>query len=104
MYLCQHVRVQPSGSMGVTEAMLPAARASDGRILCPSQRIMSTYCHGHSGGGAASALRAVKGWGQALTPSKEELSGTEVTRHWRRAPFHHPPIPIVIRAAEGAAE
>lgn len=90
--------------MGVTEAMLPAARASDGRVLCPPQRIVSTYCHGHSGGGAAAALGAVEGWGQALTPSEEELSGTEVTRHRRRASLHHSPIPVVVRAAEGTAE
>ncbi len=107
VYLCQRVGVQRSGAMGVTEAVLPAARAPDGRVLWPPQRIMSAHRHGHGGSWAAAALRAVKGRGQALTPSQQQLPGTEVTRHRRGASLHHPPVPVavaVVRAAEGAAE
>lgn len=91
--------------MGVAEAMLPAARAPDGRVLGPSQRIVAAHRHGHGGGGAAAALGAVQGRGQALAPSQQQLPGTEVTRHRGRAPLHHPAVPVVVvGAAEGAAE
>ena len=107
VYLCQCVGVQRSGSMGVTESMLPAARASDGRVLWPPQRIMAAHRHGHRGGRAAAALRAVERRGQALTPAQQQLPGTEMTRHWWRTSLHHAPVTVamaVIRAAEGAAE
>lgn len=106
-YLCQRVGVQRSGSMGVAESMLTAAGAPDGRVFRPPQRIMAAHRHGHGGGRAAAALRAVERRGQTLTPSQQQLPGTEVTRHRWRASLHHPPVPVavaVVRAAEGAAE
>lgn len=105
-YLCQCVGVQRSGPMRVTEAVLPAARAPDGRVLRPPQRVMSAHRHGH-GGRAAAALWAVEGRSQALPPPQQQLPGTEVTRHRWGAPLHQPPVAVavaVVGATEGAAE
>lgn len=106
-YLCQHVGVQRSGAMRVTEAVLPAARTADGRVFWPSQRIVPAHSHRNCSGGAAPALGTVQGRGQDLTPSQQQLPGTEVSRHWRRASLHHPAVPMavgVIGASQGAAE
>lgn len=103
-YLCQRIRVKSSGSMGVSEAVLPAVGASNGRVLRPPQRVVSADRHGHRCG-AAAALWAVQGRSQALTPPQQQLPGAEVTRHRWRAALHHAAVPvIVVRAAEGAAE
>ena len=65
---------------------------------------MSTDRHG-DGSRASAALWAVEGRGQALTSPQQQLSRTEVTRHWWGASLHHPSVSmIVVRAAEGAAE
>lgn len=107
VYLCQRVGVQGPGPVGVAETMLPTAGAPDGRVFWSPQRIVSAHRHGDGSGRATAALRAVQGRGQALTPSQQQLPGTEVTRHRRRAPLHHPAVPVavtVVGAAEGAAE
>lgn len=107
VYLCQCIRVHPSGSVRVAKAVLPAARASYGRVLRPPQRIMSAHRHGHGGGRTAAALRAIEGRSHALPSSKQQLPGTEVTRNGWGTPLHDAPVTVavtVVRAAEGAAE
>lgn len=107
VYLSQCVRVQGPGAVGVTKAMLPTAGAPDGRIFWSPQRIVSAHRHGDGGSRATTALRAIQGWGQALTPSQQQLPGTEVTRHRWRATLHHPAVTVavtVVGAAEGAAK
>lgn len=107
VYLSQSVGVQRSGAMGVTEAVLPAAGAPDGRVLRPPQRVVSAHRHGDGGRGATAALGAVQGRGQALAPPQQQLPGAEVTRHRRGAPLHHASVAVavaVVGAAERAAE
>lgn len=105
VYLCQLVGVKSSGPVGVAEPVLPAARASDGRVLGPSQRVVPAHRHGDGGGGAPAALGAVEGRGQALAPPQQQLPGAEVARHRRRAPLHHAAVAVaVVGAAEVPAE
>lgn len=91
--------------MRVSEAVLPAAGAADGRVLGPPQRVVPAHRHGDGGGRAAAALGAVEGRSQALASAQQQLPGAEVTRHRWRAPLHHAAVAVVVvGAAERAAE
>lgn len=107
VYLSQRVGVHGSGAVGVTEAVLPAAGAADGRVLRPPQRVVPAHRHGYGGRRASAALRAVEGRSHSLAPPQQQVPGAEVTRHRGRAPLHHRPVPVaveVVGAAEGATE
>lgn len=104
VYLRQGICVHRSGPKGFAEYMLSAARAPDGCVLWPPQRVMAAHCHGYSSR-ATAALWAVKGWGHALTPPQQQIPRTEVTRHWRRTSLHQPPVAmVVVGAAKRTAE